>query len=367
MMRMRPGRLVASAGFLFALLASSAVAQDRRANDDPNDPWFQPNPFVPIDERYVVDPDKPSHVRGAAEILAGAGNGLPNVMITGYWPPTNEMVRRFSTSATQNPQGWIGANWEGRGYNVYSFFPEFPQGLGRGAGDLEVDYQDSSADWWLLVDVVKPVGIVTFSRAGNDRDWEMEGGNRVYPLNQWTPDYLNPTRPTPELPSSSEPFFNERFSSQPMQAIVDAVAAQVPTLNAFIEPIDPSAFLSNYIGYHGNWYQDLHNDPLDPLWCATGGHIHVGYAMTLPEAVAATEVTLRVVLTALDERRAVGDLNCDGVLSVGDISPFVLTLTDPPAYLAQYPACNINRADTNFDNTISVGDIANFVGLLVQQ
>ncbi len=51
-----------------------------------------------------------------------------NILITGYWPPTNEMIRRFSTSATQNPTGWIGENWEGRGYNVHSFFPEFPGG-----------------------------------------------------------------------------------------------------------------------------------------------------------------------------------------------------------------------------------------------
>jgi hypothetical protein len=27
---------------------------------------------------------------------------------------------------TQNPDGWIGEDWGGYGYDVYSFFPEFP-------------------------------------------------------------------------------------------------------------------------------------------------------------------------------------------------------------------------------------------------
>ena len=55
--------------------------------------------------------------------MAGHTN---NILITGYWPPTNEMVRHFSTDPVQNPLGWMGDNWEGRGYNIYSFFPEFP-------------------------------------------------------------------------------------------------------------------------------------------------------------------------------------------------------------------------------------------------
>ena len=54
-----------------------------------------------------------------------------NIMITGYWPPTNEMVRHFSNNPVQNPGGWVGGNWEGRGYDIYAFFPEFPHGVGH--------------------------------------------------------------------------------------------------------------------------------------------------------------------------------------------------------------------------------------------
>lgn len=60
-----------------------------------------------------------------------------------------------------------------------------------------------------------------------------------------------------------------------------------------------------------------------------------------------------------------GDMNCDGVVTVGDISGFVLALTNPAAYATTYPACDIVAADANADGVISVGDIAEFVALLV--
>ena len=48
-----------------------------------------------------------------------------NIVLVGYWPPTNEMLRPFSTSPVQNPGGWIGQNWNGLGHDVYAFFPSF--------------------------------------------------------------------------------------------------------------------------------------------------------------------------------------------------------------------------------------------------
>ena len=58
------------------------------------------------------------------------------------------------------------------------------------------------------------------------------------------------------------------------------------------------------------------------------------------------------------------DMNCDGVVSVGDIGPFVLALTNPAGYAAQFPGCDINHADMNQDSVISVGDIGGFVQAL---
>ncbi len=56
-----------------------------------------------------------------------------------------------------------------------------------------------------------------------------------------------------------------------------------------------------------------------------------------------------------------GDMNCDGVVSVSDINAFVLALTDPAAYQAQFPDCDIQNGDMNGDGTVSVGDINGFV------
>ncbi|MDX2200058.1 MAG: hypothetical protein SF069_13940 [Phycisphaerae bacterium] len=56
-----------------------------------------------------------------------------------------------------------------------------------------------------------------------------------------------------------------------------------------------------------------------------------------------------------------GDMNCDGFVTVGDVGGFVLALTDPAGYAAQYPACDIQNADMNQDGFITVGDIGLFV------
>ncbi|MDX2200866.1 MAG: hypothetical protein SF069_18060 [Phycisphaerae bacterium] len=59
-----------------------------------------------------------------------------------------------------------------------------------------------------------------------------------------------------------------------------------------------------------------------------------------------------------------GDMNCDGFVTVGDISGFVLALIDPAGYPVVFPTCDINNADVNEDGVVSVGDIGAFVGLL---
>ncbi len=62
--------------------------------------------------------------------------------------------------------------------------------------------------------------------------------------------------------------------------------------------------------------------------------------------------------------RVPGDLNCDGFVSFGDINPFVLALSNPAAYQAQYPHCNIMNADINGDGRVDFADINPFVRLL---
>jgi agmatine/peptidylarginine deiminase len=59
-----------------------------------------------------------------------------------------------------------------------------------------------------------------------------------------------------------------------------------------------------------------------------------------------------------------GDMNCDGAVDNFDISPFVLAVTNPTGYAAQYPTCNILNADINGDGAVDNFDISPFVTLL---
>jgi len=59
-----------------------------------------------------------------------------------------------------------------------------------------------------------------------------------------------------------------------------------------------------------------------------------------------------------------GDLNCDEVVDCDDITPFATALTDPNAYVLQYPNCPIMNADINQDGYITFADINPFLELL---
>ncbi len=59
-----------------------------------------------------------------------------------------------------------------------------------------------------------------------------------------------------------------------------------------------------------------------------------------------------------------GDLNCDGALDGADIDPFFLALSDPAAWQAAFPDCNILNGDVNRDGAVDAGDIDAFFALL---
>jgi len=314
----------------------------------------------------------PAPARGDGPVFIATTNGLPNVLLTGYWPPTNEMLRQFSRNLDQNSNGWVGENWEGRGYNVYAYFPEFPDGFGKGVGDFEVDYQDTSNDWWLLVPAMDPIAIITFSRASSTVYWEPEGGNRTYALAAWSNDYVEPFDPTPELPIAAETPLTVRYSTLPIAAIMHNVS----TSGAAVVPIasyhDLGAYLSDFIGYHGVWYHDLHADPADPDWVACAGHVHVGYAMDLASAVLATEVTVRTVLGHVDTLRALaqqGDLDGNGTINLLDYSLWSGCMSGPGGGLpgACGSAGRFDLADLDGDGGVDLRDFGLFAAALVAQ
>lgn len=248
------------------------------------------------------------HTRVAGSLLALVLFALPaaadftrNIMITGYWPNTNNMMRRFSANAAQNPDGWIGQNWEGSGYNIYAFFPEFPgqngPEWGRGVGDFEVDYRDTMSDWARITGEIDPVAVMTFSRGNNDRSWEVESRNRN--RSSWSPDYsgYQPGRVDQSIAANAY-----RNSTLPMQDIVDAVRAADLGLNAYIDRSAAAGgtFLSEFIGYQGLWYQSMHSEPTDANWCVAAGHVHVGIQVDVDTATRAMEISLRELIAQVD-------------------------------------------------------------------
>lgn len=284
----------------------------------------------------------------------------PAILLTGYWPPSNEAVRRFSPNPVQNPEGWIGADWEGRGYDVYAHFPEFVPSnctnCGKGTGDLEVDYQDTSLDFWAIAQSLQPVAIITFSRGFNDLSWELEMNqyNRV----NWFNDYVVPLKPTPNPPDASVPIGFLRNSTLPVEAIVAAVAAEQPSLNPYVcYTQDGGGFLSEFIAYHGVWYQSLHADPADPSRCVAAGHVHVGAQVPWSVARGAAETTLRTVLAHVDAALyAPEDLTKDGCVDALDLGVLLGAFGPCPKGEG---ACN---ADLDGDGAVGAGDIGILLG-----
>jgi len=263
------------------------------------------------------------------EQAIGTTNGLPNIMLTGYWPPTNEMLRQFSKNAVQNPSGWVGQDWEGRGYNIYAFFSEFPSGIGKGDGDFEVDYQDTSADFWRITGEVKPVALITFGVGeDNTHDWEVE--SRHQNRSSWWFDYQFPFFPSPSPPDDSVAANYTRYSTLPMQEIVDAVDAAGLGVTAFVSDNYGGTFLCEYIGYHATWYHDLHANPDDPEWNIAAGHIHIGGITDLADAIQATKITLRTLIFYLDTQLPIpADFDGDRDVDQADFDIFQACSTGP--------------------------------------
>jgi pyrrolidone-carboxylate peptidase len=244
--------------------------------------------------------------------------GLRNIMLTGYWNPTGQMIAPFSNNTYLNPGGWKGANWENRGYNIYSFFPK----PGVYNGTFEVDYQDTWEDFWNVTEDIKPIAIISFGAGAGP--WEIEYNARN--LDLWIPDNEPPYQPSPCPPDHTKPAGYVRHSKLPVQSIADAVNNNT-SITAWIDwNGNPGAYLCEYMAYLGMWYHGMHNTTSDPYRCLASGFIHVKNSIQLDEAMEATNITIREVIKYLQINNY-PDLYCIGSLSWIDKKPGS-TITD---------------------------------------
>tara|TARA_Y100001970_G_scaffold283198_1_gene397764 strand:+ start:7184 stop:8491 length:1308 start_codon:yes stop_codon:yes gene_type:complete len=279
----------------------------------------------------------------------------PTILVTGYWPPTNEMIRHFSQDTNLNPNGWQGENWENRGYDIISYFPEFNppdcSSCGEGYGILQVDYQNTSEDFWPIFGNKNPIGIITFSRGYMDQSWELE--YNAYNRTNWYNDYNTPFQPTPNPPDENEQAYFLRNSNLPMNNIIEAINTLNIGLNPYIDSNgDPGRFVSEFMAYHGTWYRDLNQ--LGENNCISAGHIHVGGNIEWDTAKIAAEESIRVLINHLDQfTYLLGDINQDDIIDVLDLVTCVNYILGTIELNNQQTLA----ADMNEDTIINIQDI----------
>ncbi len=312
---------------------------------------------------FIIEDYQESQVRSDISKSYFQERDNPTILITGYWPPTNEMIREFSQNLDLNSNGWIGENWENRGYDIISFFPEFDDpdcdSCGQGYGDLEVDYQDTSEDFWPIVEDLKPIAVITFSRGYIDYSWELE--YNYYNRLNWINDFTAPFLPTPNPPDDSVGNYFLRNSSLPMEAIIEDVDVENIGLDPYIDWTgDPGRYVSEFMGYHGVWYHDINQSGDDK--CITAGHVHVGGLIDIETAKIATKITLRTVINHLNEFSYIsGDVNQDNIIDILDlvmVVNYILGIQD-------FESIQFYAADINGDGVINIQDIINTINIIL--
>lgn len=238
-------------------------------------------------------------------VLVGAPALAANkvILLTGYWAPTNEMLRKFSTERKQNPGRWVGKNWRRSGYDVYAYFPEYPNKKNTiGTGDFRVDFAATYNDFMKFTRKHKPVAILNFGRG--DGPWEIEA---IYPphyqkmfVEEKIPSTIGLKTIYPIPDSLKENVV--RRSSLPLEAIAHAVNTTAGAPRARVDYAEGAGdYLCGFLGYLSSWYHDQHAESDDPAHNVMAGFIHVDNRSSA-SAKLAVDATLKVVIQELDRK-----------------------------------------------------------------
>jgi hypothetical protein len=215
--------------------------------------------------------------------LAPAEAATKNIMLTGYWPPTNKMLRELSPRSP----AWKGKNWRGSGYDVYAYFPERTEETGGvGEGDFRVDFAAVFNDFFRVTEELKPVAILSFG--AGEGPWEIEGVYHPH-FAEWfrtgrIPSVVGERVRFPIPASLAEPVV--RRSTLPLEEIREAVASLGASgLRPWIDTDGGAGdYVCAFTGYLESWYQEQHSDPRDPAHVKAAGFIHVNGSEAKAEA-----------------------------------------------------------------------------------
>lgn len=220
-----------------------------------------------------------------------------NIMLTGYWTPTHEMLRPFSPT---NPN-WIGKNWNNSGYDVYAYFSEFTTN-NVGDGDFRVDFAATYNDFMRIVPTLNPIAMIGFGQG--PFYWGIENAApptfQQYFKNGIPSTIGQTTGPVPDSLKTSKTYY-QSLPDREIIAAVNALNIQLP-YGPFYATLDKAksgagTYLCGFMSYLMNWYKAQHNRNTDPNYCAMAGFIHAQIPVNVAEA--ALDATLKAVIKNL--------------------------------------------------------------------
>ena len=190
---------------------------------------------------------------------------------------------------------------------------------------LDLEYSGG----WIDCDMVNPSFIIKF-----------------YPDDGGQPLYTNPTSFTVYPDMETVP--NQAYNGYPLKYFVANIDPCVNMTTGWVDIAGSDGDSCLFL-----WMDSSEGD--GSIWRRTTGAPVIEY----------NDVNLCLNENAHGGTVERGDLNCDGVIDAFDIDPFVLALTNPPQYVAQYPNCNIMNGDINCDGAVDSFDIDGFVQCIV--
>jgi len=236
-------------------------------------------------------------------------NQRRNIMLTGFWQPTSQMIVRFSTDPYVNPDGWQGENWENLGYDIYSFVAKEYY---NNNGTWEMSYQQIWNEYWDIVNQLHPVAIIGFGQGGKENTWRIE--NKAVNWKKW---YLDEEgkQPSPNPPDDTVCPGYIRFSTLPIRQIEKAINNQT-SINAEINYLGtPGFYICAYIAYLQLWYKAQHSDSNDEFLCKAAGFIHVNKNVSLEDCIEATNITIRNTVEKVNKEIIVNEIKSTELLS----------------------------------------------------